>query len=254
MERKAIVMGATSGIGMEVALLLAERGWKVGIAGRRMERLEAVMKDNAGIVCCRQIDVTSSDAPDRLRALIDDLGGMDLYFHSSGIGWQNNLLDMEKELRTVETNGVGFVRMVDTAFRWLAEHTFSDGVTADGKTHPSACIACITSIAGTKGLGAAPAYSATKRFQCHYLECLSQQARLRHLNISITDIRPGFVKTDLIAGSRYPLQLDAKEVARSIVRAVEKGKNVKIVDWRYALLVFFWRLIPRWLWTRMRIG
>lgn len=253
MERRAIVMGATSGIGMEVARLLAERGWKVGIAGRRADRLEAVMKDSDGIVCSRQIDVTSPDAPTLLRGLIADLGGMDLYFHSSGIGWQNNLLDIDKELKTVETNGMGFVRMVDTAFRWFAERYGHDGSMIDGKRSVSARIACITSIAGTKGLGAAPAYSASKRFQSHYLECLSQQARMRHLNIFITDIRPGFVKTDLIAGSNYPLQLDARDVAQSIVRAIEQGKDVKIVDWRYALLVFFWRLIPRWLWTRMKI-
>ena len=253
MERRAIVMGATSGIGMEVARLLAERGWKVGIAGRRADRLEAVMKDSDGIVCSRQIDVTSPDAPTLLRGLIADLGGMDLYFHSSGIGWQNSLLDIDKELKTVETNGMGFVRMVDTAFRWFAERDGHDGSMIDGKRSASARIACITSIAGTKGLGAAPAYSASKRFQSHYLECLSQQARMRHLNISITDIRPGFVKTDLIAGSNYPLQLDARDVAQSIVRAIEQGKDVKIVDWRYALLVFFWRLIPRWLWTRMKI-
>ncbi len=253
MERKAIVMGATSGIGKEVARLLAERGWKVGIAGRRTERLEEVMEGCGNIVCSQQIDVTSPDAPELLRKLIAELGGMDLYFHSSGIGWQNNLLDMEKELRTVETNGVGFVRMVDTAFRWFAETESSDTIGQEGKRKPIAHIACITSIAGTKGLGAAPAYSATKRFQSHYLECLCQQARKRRLSISITDIRPGFVKTDLIAGSNYPLQLDAKDVARSIVRALEKGKSVKVIDWRYALLVSVWRLIPRWLWTRMKI-
>ena len=92
MTRKAIVMGATSGIGMEVAKLLAERGWQVGIAGRRVDRLEAVMWSHDGLVCCQRIDVTSADAPDRLRGLIDELGGMDLYFHSSGIGWQNGCL------------------------------------------------------------------------------------------------------------------------------------------------------------------
>ncbi len=241
-NKKAIVVGATSGIGMEVAVLLAESGWKVGVAGRRAERLEALKQKHEGIVCYERIDVTSPDAPDRLRNLIEDLGGMDLYFHSSGIGWQNGSLDGEKELKTVETNGVGFVRMVDAAFNWFAERK------QKGR------IACITSIAGTKGLGAAPAYSATKRFQNHYLECLTQQVRMRRLDISITDIRPGFVKTDLIAGSKYPLQLDAKDVARSIVRAVEKGKGVKVIDWRYAILVFVWSLIPRWIWTRMRIS
>lgn len=242
MGRKAIVMGATSGIGREVAKLLAKQGWQVGIAGRRVDRLEALRQSQEGIGCCRQIDVTAHDAPDQLLKLIEELGGMDLYFHSSGIGWQNNSLDMEKELKTVETNGLGFVRMVDTAFNWFADRKIA------GR------IAGITSIAGTKGLGAAPAYSSTKRFQSHYLECLSQQARMRHLNITITDIRPGFVKTDLIAGCSYPLQLDAKDVAKSIVKSIEKGRSVKVIDWRYAILVFFWRLIPRWIWTRMKIA
>ena len=120
MTKKAIVMGATSGIGMEVAKLLAAKGWQVGIAGRRTERLQTLMTD--GIACYQQIDVTSADAPTQLQQLIDKLGGMDLYFHSSGIGWQNNQLDIEKELKTVETNGMGFTRMVDTAFNWFAAH------------------------------------------------------------------------------------------------------------------------------------
>ena len=257
MVRKVIVMGATSGIGMEVAKCLAEQGWLVGIAGRRTERLEAIKQSQEGIVCYQQIDVTSPDAPERLLKLIEELGGMDLYFHCSGIGWQNNSLDMEKELKTIETNGMGFVRMVDTAFNWFVNCEHS--VASVGKDSVVSCsshprIACITSIAGTKGLGAAPAYSSTKRFQSHYLECLSQQAHMRHLNISITDIRPGFVKTNLIAGSNYPLQLDAKVVAQSIVKAIEKGRSVKVIDWRYALFVFFWRLIPRWMWTKMMIA
>lgn len=243
MVKKAIVMGATSGIGMEVAKLLAAKGWQVGIAGRRIERLQA-LTSQAGITSYQQIDVTSPDAPAQLLELINKLGGMDLYFHSSGIGWQNNTLEIEKELKTVETNGLGFTRMVDTAFNWFATHHHNN---------LKARIASITSIAGTKGLGAAPAYSATKRFQNHYLECLSQQARMRHLPIAITDIRPGFVKTDLIAGSSYPLQLKPEDVAKHIVNAIENRKEVKVIDWRYEILVFLWRLIPRWLWTRLKI-
>ena len=262
MAKKAIVMGATSGIGMEVAKLLATKGWQVGIAGRRIERLQALISQG-GITCYQQIDVTSPDAPAQLQELIDKLGGMDLYFHSSGIGWQNNTLDIEKELKTLETNGLGFTRMVDTAFNWFAAQSStptnkSDFSVPESKkkanhAYQNFRIACITSIAGTKGLGAAPAYSATKRFQNHYLECLSQQARMRHLPIAITDIRPGFVKTDLIAGCSYPLQLKPEDVAKHIVKAIENGKEVKVIDWRYDILVFLWRLIPRWLWTRLRI-
>ena len=269
MAKKAIVMGATSGIGMEVASLLAQRGWQVGIAGRRIERLEEVKRNTnllisesskaskGEIACYQQIDVTSPEAPSLLLKLIEKLGGMDLYFHSSGIGWQNNSLDIGKEMKTVETNGLGFVRMVDTAFNWFAQQNQGQEQSQGQRHKDKSCetyrIACITSIAGTKGLGAAPAYSATKRFQNHYLECLTQQTHMRHLPIAITDIRPGFVKTDLIAGSNYPLQLTPQEVAQQIVNAIERGKAVKTIDWKYSILVSLWRLIPRWIWTRLTI-
>jgi short-subunit dehydrogenase len=258
MKKRAIVMGATSGIGQEVAKLLAANGYEVGIAGRREERLVQMAQATPGIVTHRQIDVTKEDAPTELHKLIEELGGMDLYFHSSGIGWENVALDADKELKTVETNGVGFVRMVSAAYNWFAEQKADEAKQrAEGDEQKAsdkerkARIACITSIARTRGLGAAPAYSATKRMQAHYLECLSQQARMRHLNIGITDIRPGFVATDLIAGSHFPLQLKAEDVARTIVRAIERGSEVVTIDWRYRLLVAAWQLIPRWLWVRL---
>lgn len=258
MKKRAIVMGATSGIGQEVARLLATNGYEVGIAGRREERLVQMAQATPGIVAHRQIDVTKEDAPTELHKLIEELGGMDLYVHSSGIGWENVALDPDKELKTVETNGVGFVRMVSAAYNWFAEQRADEAKQrAEGaeqrasSTERKARIACITSIARTRGLGAAPAYSATKRMQAHYLECLSQQARMRHLNIGITDIRPGFVATDLIAGSHFPLQLKAEDVARTIVRAIERGSEVVTIDWRYRLLVAAWQLIPRWLWVRL---
>lgn len=251
-------MGATSGIGQEVARLLAANGYEVGIAGRREERLVQMAQATPGIVTHRQIDVTKEDAPTELQKLIEELGGMDLYVHSSGIGWENVALDTDKELKTVETNGVGFVRMVSAAYNWFAEQRADEAkqrAEGDeqraGDKERKARIACITSIARTRGLGAAPAYSATKRMQAHYLECLSQQARMRHLNIGITDIRPGFVATDLIAGSHFPLQIKAEDVARTIVRAIERGSEVVTIDWRYRLLVAAWQLIPRWLWVRL---
>lgn len=238
--KKAIVIGATSGIGLEVARLLAERGYIVGVAGRRVDRLEAIVKSNENIKAYRQIDVTDAAAPQFLNELIAELGGMDLYFHSSGIGWENCELNIEREMKTVETNGLGFTRMVTAAYRWYANN------------NKGGQIACITSIARTRGLGAAPAYSATKRFQSHYLECLAQQSRMRRLGIHITDIRPGFVATDLIAESHFPLQLSANSVARSIVKAVIQCKETVTIDWRYRMLVAAWAMIPRWLWTRLR--
>lgn len=243
-QKRAVVMGATSGIGLEVARQLAAEGWLVGIAGRRTGRLEQIEAETDGIVAHASIDVTADDAPERLMQLIETLGGIDLYVHSAGIGWQNEALDEQKELLTMGTNAMGFVRMVDAAFNHFARHAATQ----------SGHIACITSIARTRGLGAAPAYSAAKRMQSHYLECLDQLARMRRLPITITDIRPGFVATDLIAGSHYPLQLSASSVAQSIIKAIRRRRSTVVIDWRYRLLVAVWSLVPRWLWVRMRIG
>lgn len=241
--KKAIIMGATSGIGREVAIQLAEKGWKVGVAGRRQQMLDDLTSLSENISTSRQIDVTREDAPHILLDMIKEMGGIDMYFHSSGIGWQNTELDIEKELLTVNTNAMGVTRMVDTMFNYFAEHPDKEG-------H----IAVISSIAGTKGLGAAPSYSATKRFVNHYLECLTQLCTIRRIsNIKIHDIRPGFVRTPLISGATYPMQLDVKPVAKDIIRGIERGKSIITVDWRYRILVALWRLIPRWIWVRIRI-
>ncbi len=244
-QRKAIVMGATSGIGLEVVRILASKGWQVGIAGRRSDVLRQLKDEMPQVVAAQSIDITRDDATMQLQQLIDRMGGIDLYFHSSGIGYQNPALDADKELRTVQTNAVGMTRMVDFMFNFFAQRPDQEG-------H----IAVMSSIARTRGLGAAPAYSATKRYVSHYLECLSQLCTIRRLrHIHLHDIRPGFVRTPLIAdGNRYPMQLDPERVAQSIVRGIERNRSVITVDWRYRLLVAGWQLLPRWLWVRLPIA
>ena len=187
------------------------------------------------------IDVTQEDAAHKLKQLIDKLGGMDLFLLSSGIGYQNSNLDYSVELKTVHTNVEGFVRLTTAAF-----HFFQN----QGHGH----LAAISSIAGTKGLGIAPAYSATKRFQNCYLDALEQLAVMSKANIIFTDIRPGFVKTALLNDNKhYPLLMEPSRVAKHIVKALKREKRVAIIDWRYGILVAFWQLIPRWIWKRMPV-
>lgn len=241
---KAIIVGATSGIGLAVAKQLTARGWEIGIAGRRQQLLQEIQRTNLNIIATQELDVTRPDAGDRLQTLIGKMGDIDLYFHSSGIGYQNPSLDIDKEIRTVETNALGFTRMINVAFHYFQQRPEKRG-------H----IAVISSIAGTKGLGAAPAYSASKRFVNHYMECLTQLIHLKHIkHITLTDIRPGFVRTPLLSdGGNYPLQLDVDKVAQEIVSGLEKRKQIITIDWKYRIIVFFWRLIPRWLWVRLPI-
>lgn len=239
LEKKAIIVGASSGIGREVAKVLLSDGWHLGIAARREEPLQELKKAAPEQIEVMTIDVTQPDAGERLLSLIDKLGGIDLYFHASGIGKQNRTLETDIELRTIETNAMGFTRMIDTAYRYFANR---------GEGH----IAAITSIAGTKGLGPAPAYSATKAMQATYLQALEQQAHQRGLKIRFTDIRPGFVDTALLSGDfKYPMMLKPDVVARDIVRSIYKHRHVRVIDGRYRILTFLWRLIPNCLWRKM---
>lgn len=239
--KNAIIVGASSGIGMEVAKVLLSDGWQLGIAARREDKLLELKAMAPERIKVMTIDVTQSDAGERLLCLIDELGGMDLYFHASGIGRQNRNLEADIELRTMDTNAVGFTRMIGTAYRFFAQR---------GEGH----IAAITSIAGTKGLGPAPAYSATKALQATYLQALEQQSRQSGLRIRFTDIRPGFVDTALLNGDfKYPMLLQPAAVARDIVGSIYKRRHVRIIDLRYRILTFFWRLIPNWLWRRFKL-
>ena len=241
--KRAIVIGASSGIGREVARLLISEGWTVGVAARR----EAMLQDlGAAATAC--IDVTAEEATRRLRQLIADVGGMDLFFYASGIGHQNRQLREDIELSTMQTNGLGFTRMIGEAYRYFAARQEHEG--SKEWLH----IAAITSIAGTKGLGPAPAYSATKAMQNVYLQALEQQAYQRGLRIRFTDIRPGFVDTALLKGDfRYPMMLQPKNVAREIVSAIKAHDHIRVIDWRYRLLTAFWRRIPRCLWRHFRL-
>lgn len=238
--KRAVIVGATSGIGREVACRLWDEGVSVGIAGRRAGLLEAFAEERGERVEWSAIDITSADAGGRLLELIGRLGGVDLIFLCSGVGSQNIGLDPEIELATAETNVVGFTRMVDAAFNYFKDR---------GGGH----IAVVSSIAGTKGLGVAPAYSATKRFQNIYVQSLAQLAATLRVPVTFTDIRPGFVDTDLLKSGHYPMLLRPEYVARLIVKAVRRRRRVAVIDWRYRLLVAGWRLIPRWLWERLTV-
>lgn len=240
--KHAIVIGASSGIGREVVLRLIEEGWNVGIAARRQALLEELRSKAPEMVTCREIDVCKDTAPEVLQELIAETGGMELFFYASGIGRKNVDLEPGIELSTVATNGLGFVRMVGEAYRYFSRH---------GGGH----IVCITSVAGTKGLGMAPSYSATKAMQSTYLQALEQQAAFRHLNIRVTDIRPGFVDTELLRGdAHYPLLMNTESVADEIMDAIRHRCHVWIIDWRWRIVTAFWRRLPRWVWRNLRVA
>lgn len=240
MAYKAVIIGATSGIGLEVARMLWKEGATVGVAGRRTGRLQEFCNECGQRVSYKAIDITAGDAGQKLIELSEAIGGADMILLCAGIGSQNPKLKPEIETDTVNTNVGGFTRMIDAAFNYF-------------KGKDGGHIAAVTSIAGTKGLGIAAAYSATKRYQNTYMQCLAQLSAMQGYNIRFTDIRPGFVDTDLLKSGSFPMKMPVEYTAKKIVKAIKRHKRVAVIDWKYKIIVAIWRIIPNCIWERMNI-
>ena len=242
--KNIIIVGASSGIGNRVARDFARMGWRVGVAARRQAPLKELQKEFPDSVVYRTIDVTLPDSVERFNNLIEDLGGMDVLLYATGTGFQNPTLDIEREVVTLETNVVGMARITLAAYRYFR----------DTANRNRGQIAVITSIAGTKGIGVAAAYSASKRFQNTYIEALEQLARRQRVAIDFTDIRPGFIRTALLNEAvDYPMIMTLDYVAPLIELAILRRQRVATLDWRWRLVTAAWRLIPRCLWVKMPV-
>lgn len=230
-----IIIGATSGIGKELAKIYISQGHTVGITGRRENLLNEIKSNNPNIHTS-SYDVTQKGAPEHLMNLIREMGGADTVIYSSGFGKSNTELTLETELAAADVNVQGFMRHATTLFNYWCEN--------NKKGH----LAVLSSIAGIRALGIAPAYSATKHFQAFYLETLRQLATMRNANISFTAIKPGFVATDFISGKKYPLTLQKEKVAAKIVKAIEKKKKNCVIYGVWKPIALLMKLIPAPLW------
>jgi short-subunit dehydrogenase len=241
---KAIIIGATSGIGRAVAIRLLEKGWTVGISGRRSDALEDIASRYERAVP-QQMDITTPDAVSTLDSLLELVGPPDLFLHVSGVGYQNPALDEDRELLMVRTNCEGMVRIVTHFINYVKS-------SGEYSNERKAQIGVVTSVAGTAGLGVAPAYSATKKMQSTYLSALSQLVRMERLPVCLSDIRPGFVATEFLnPEKKYPMMITVDDAATHILKGLERKKRIIIFDWKFKCLTFIWKLIPRPIWERM---
>lgn len=242
----AIIIGATSGIGRELAVRLAQAGWTVGVAGRREERLSSLAAlFPKGTVHTHVLDITASDSTEALDDLLQKTGAPELFLHVSGVGKQNPQIDEAVEMQIIETNCTGMVRMVSHFMNYVKRNpAYHDG--------HKARIAVVTSVAGTAGIGISAAYSASKKMQSTYVSALSQLSRMEHIPVLFTDIRPGFVATDILGPEHhYPLIMSVEKAVEHILKGLRRGRRVITFDWKFRLVVGLWRLIPRALWERM---
>ena len=162
-EKKVIIIGATSGIGKEIALIYLKRGYKLAITGRR-ENLLQELKENYPQLLISAFDVMEENNPHHVRKMITELGGLDLLIYNSGFGDVSKNLDWEIENTTTKTNVNGFIQIVSFAFNYFVTQGYGQ-------------IAITSSIAALRGNSWAPAYSASKAFMSNYAEGLNIKAR-----------------------------------------------------------------------------
>jgi short-subunit dehydrogenase len=238
-QLKAIVMGASSGMGKELARILSNNNYIVGLAARRINLLEELQKELPGKSYIKQIDISRfADAEKEFCDLIAEMGGVDLVIISSGYGDINPLLQWDIEKETIDVNVSGFTLIASIAFQYFLEK---------GSGH----LAGISSVAALRGNRSDPAYSASKAYVSNYLEGLRQRAVRSKKPIYITDIMPGFVKTAMSKGGNLFWLATAKEAAEQIFDAIRGKKKLAYITRRWRLIAWIMKVAPDWLYSRI---
>lgn len=237
--KKAIIIGATSGIGKGLATLLVTNGYKVGITGRRSELLDELKEEHPDSFVTKSFDITETiSSVQKLEALTAELGGLDLLVISSGTGDLNDTLDFSIEKRTIDTNVLGFTCVADWAFSYF-------------KKQKSGHLVAISSVGGLRGSRQAPAYHASKAFQMNYLEALRQKATFLKIPVYVTDIRPGFVKTGMAKGEGQFWVAPVEKAVRQIYDGIKGKKQIVYVTRRWGFIAALLQRIPGMLYCRM---
>lgn len=236
-----IIIGASSGLGQRISQTYIRRGYNVRVAARRLEKLQPLVDEAPERVKAFCIDITNEMVDEILSEIINSLAEPpEMFINCAGIGFANPELDPLIDIKTVGTNCLGFTKVIDFIFNYYA----SNGLKGQ--------IASISSVAGTRGIGIAASYSASKRFQTEYLTALSQLANQRKLKITITDIQPGFIDTPLLdSNTKYPMIMNPDRATALIVKAIDRHRHRAIIDCRWRMLVALWRRLPRPLWRHL---
>ena len=231
--KKAIIVGATSGIGKELAKLLVEDGYQVGITGRRQENLLAIQATHPDKFIVQSWDAAAVDNEEQLDKLVANLGGLDLLVMNSGVGRTNKYLKYEHERLTNDLNVTAFTQIMAWGFRYFRDN-------GGGQ------LVGVSSIASIRGNSHAPAYSASKSYQASYMEGLRIKAFKMKLPITVTDIRPGFVDTPMTEGQKGMFWVAGVEKAtRQIYSGIKAKRSVKYITNRWRFIAIMSKLLPR---------
>ena len=236
--KNAVIIGATSGIGKALAKILSQEGYALGLAGRRVNLLDSLAKELTNKALTAEIDVSNPlDAKQKFEHLVDRLGKVDLVVISAGVAHHNPELKPHLELETINTNISGFAAISCSAFDYFKKNK---------KGH----LVGISSILALRGNPSAPAYNASKSYMSNYMEGLRLKALKEKLDIIVTDIRPGYVKTALINQDNAFWVASPEKAAFQILDAIKCKKSCAYITKRWRFIAWLMKIAPDFLYNK----
>ena len=168
--------------------------------------------------------------------LIEEMGGLDLMILNAGIGNTKLIPNWESDHRIIEVNVTAFSHGMHFAFNYFRNQGHGQ-------------IVGLYSMAAHLASGRAAAYTSSKHFISNYMQSFRQKAKILNVDIAITDIRPGFVMSEITENLKRMFWVAPTEKAvRQMVQAIEKKKKRAYITKRWAFLAFFVRKIPEFVW------
>lgn len=243
--QRAIVVGASSGIGEQIALQLAASGTAVALVGRREAELgrvaNTIRERGQGRTPIAVHDVTAHDEiPATFERLAGELGGLDLLVYASGVMHvpEEGVYDLAADREMIEVNVIGGM-----AWTSLAAARF--------EAARAGTIIGLSSIAGERGRRPMPGYTTSKAAFSAWLEALRN--RVSRYGVNVVTAKPGFVDTAMTkAIARKPMMIPADRAAAIILAGARRGGSPSFfVPARWGLVACVLRSIPSFVFRRL---
>ena len=247
-QKRAIVIGASSGIGAALVRRLTWQGYRVAALARREGELQALRSaaetkspdraDSRVLIYVHDVK-DHAEIPSLFQDIVRDLGGLDLIVYAAGTQTRvdRNEYNFEKDSAMMEVNILG-------AIAWLNQAAVRFDRAGYGH------IVGISSIAGDRGRVGAPGYNTSKAALNTYLEALRN--RLARRGVTVTTIKPGFVDTRLLANAPKTFWvISPEDAAAQIYLAIRRKKGTVYVPRRWALVGLIIQHIPSFIFKWM---
>lgn len=239
--KNVIITGATSGIGRELAIQLSKKNYKVGLIGRRTEKLEELKEIIGPLAFIKTLDVTKlNKAEIAYNELIVEMGGLDIMILNAGVGRDAFLPPWRSDKQTIEVNVTAFSHGLNFAFQYFIEHKIAGQIVG------------MSSIASTLASSRASVYTASKHFISNYMLGFRMKSNKLKADITITDLKPGFVHSEMTRKTKGMFWVATTEKAvAQMIKAIEGKKNHAYVTKRWRLIAWLAKCTPQFIWDRL---